>query len=53
MDLKIIDERLQNIESLLSTQKEVLNLNEVAILTGLSKSTLYRMKTAFKYIENE
>lgn len=36
------DERLKNIESLLSLSKRVLNLNEVCDLTGLSKSTLYK-----------
>ena len=37
------DERLSNIESLLSFQKIVLNINEVSKLTGLSKSTIYKM----------
>jgi len=43
MDLQTIDERLQRIEDFLRVRKDILNLNEVAILTGLSKSTLYRM----------
>ena len=38
-----IDERLNNIESLLSITKTVLNINEVARLTGLSKSTIYKL----------
>jgi excisionase family DNA binding protein len=43
MDLNIIDDRLRNIESLLLSQKVVLNFNEVAIYTGLSKSYLYKL----------
>ena len=38
-----IDNRLKNIESLLSAQKNVLNLDEVVDLTGLSKSHLYKL----------
>lgn len=38
-----IDNRLKNIESLLSGQKNVLNLDEVVGLTGLSKSHLYKL----------
>ena len=41
--LKKQDERLKKIESLLSAQKNVLNLNEVCILTGLSKSHIYKL----------
>lgn len=37
------DERLKNIESLLSLQKNVLNIDEVCILTGLSKSHIYKL----------
>jgi excisionase family DNA binding protein len=37
------DERLKNIESLLSLQKNVLNLDEVCTLTGLSKSHIYKL----------
>lgn len=37
------DERLKNIESLLSLQKNVLNLDEVCRLTGLSKSHIYKL----------
>ena len=40
---KSIDERLRNIETLLSSQKTVLNFDEVAIYTGLSKSYLYKL----------
>ena len=35
--------RLQNIEELLLTQKTVLKLDEVILLTGLSKSYLYKL----------
>jgi len=42
-DLKSIDDRLRNIESLLLTQKTVLNFDEVASYTGLSKSYLYKL----------
>ena len=37
------DERLRNIESLLSVQKNVLNIDEVCTLTGLSKSHVYKL----------
>ena len=40
---KSIDERLRNIETLLSSQKTVLNFDEVAAYTGLSKSYLYKL----------
>jgi excisionase family DNA binding protein len=36
------DERLKNIENLLSLSKSVLNIDEVSKLTGLSKSTVYK-----------
>jgi len=42
-NLQQFDERLKNIESLLSTQKNVLNLDEVCKLTGLSKSHVYKL----------
>ncbi len=38
-----INERLSNIEALLLTQKTVLNFDEVAGYTGLSKSYLYKL----------
>lgn len=41
--LKIIDERLSKIEILLLAQKTVLNFDEVAAYTGLSKSYLYKL----------
>jgi len=41
--LKKQDERLRNIESLLSVQKNVLNIDEVCTLTGLSKSHVYKL----------
>lgn len=41
--LQMIEERLKNIESLLSLQKTVLNFDEVAAYTGLSKSYLYKL----------
>jgi excisionase family DNA binding protein len=46
MDLNIIDDRLRNIESLLLSQKVVLNFNEVATYTGLSKSYLYKLTSS-------
>ena len=39
----MIDERLRNIETLLLSQKTVLNFDEVADYTGLSKSYLYKL----------
>ena len=42
-DLQSIDERLSNIETLLLSQKTVLNFDEVALYTGLSKSHLYKL----------
>lgn len=41
--LQQIDERLCNIEALLLSQKTVLNFDECAIYTGLSKSHLYKL----------
>ncbi len=41
--LQSIDERLSNIETLLLSQKTVLNFDEVAVYTGLSKSHLYKL----------
>ena len=43
MDLQIIDQRLERIESLLLNQKTVLNFDEAAEYTGLSKSHLYKL----------
>jgi len=43
LNLKIIDDRLRNIETLLLLQKTVLNFDEVAAFTGLSKSYLYKL----------
>lgn len=42
-NLQTIDERLSNIEALLLSQKTVLNFDEVAVYTGLSKSHLYKL----------
>ena len=42
------DKRLQNIESLLSSQKEVMNLDEVSLFTGLSKSHIYKLTSTGK-----
>jgi excisionase family DNA binding protein len=42
-NLKSIDERLRDIEALLLSQKTVLNFDEVAAYTGLSKSYLYKL----------
>ena len=41
--LQRIDERQRNIETLLLSQKTVLNFDEVASYTGLSKSYLYKL----------
>ena len=41
--LQQIDERLSNIETLLLSQKTVLNFDEVVTYTGLSKSHLYKL----------
>ena len=43
MDIKKIDDRLRSIENLLLSQKTVLNFDEVAAYTGLSKSYLYKL----------
>jgi excisionase family DNA binding protein len=43
MDLEIINNRLSKIENLLIGTKEVLNFDEVAAYTGLSKSYLYKL----------
>ena len=42
-DLTTIDARLKSIESLLLTQKTVLNFDDVVSYTGLSKSYLYKL----------
>jgi excisionase family DNA binding protein len=42
-NLQSIDDRLRNIETLLLSQKTVLNFEEVAAYTGLSKSYLYKL----------
>jgi len=42
-NFKSIDDRLRNIEALLQSQKAVLNFDEVAAYTGLSKSYLYKL----------
>ena len=36
-------DRLEKIEHLLHSQKDVLNINEVCSLTGLSKSHMYKL----------
>ena len=43
VNLESLDERLRNIESLLLTQKTVLNFDEAADYTGISKSYLYKL----------
>jgi excisionase family DNA binding protein len=43
MELQQLEQRLRNIETLLLTQKTVLNFDEVASYTGLSKSYLYKL----------
>jgi len=42
-ELQSIDERLSNIETLLLSQKTVLNFDELVVYTGLSKSHLYKL----------
>lgn len=41
-----LDERLSRIEALLLSQKTVLNFDEVAVYTGLSKSHLYKLTSS-------
>ena len=41
--LQQINERLSNLETLYLSQKTVLNFDEVAVYTGLSKSHLYKL----------
>ncbi|MBC5774240.1 helix-turn-helix domain-containing protein [Pontibacter sp. KCTC 32443] len=43
MELQQLEQRLRNIETLLLTQKTVLNFDEAASYTGLSKSYLYKL----------
>ena len=45
-NLERIDIRLSNIESLLLSQKTVLNFDEVTCYTGLSKSYLYKLTSS-------
>lgn len=45
-NLQSIDNRLRNIETLLLSQKTVLNFEEVAAYTGLSKSYLYKLTSS-------
>ena len=42
-DLQTIDKRLEKIERLLSTAKDVFNIDELAEFTGLSKSHIYKL----------
>jgi excisionase family DNA binding protein len=44
--IEIINERLDRIENLLISKKDVLNLNELCSYTGLSKSYLYKLTSA-------
>jgi excisionase family DNA binding protein len=44
--LQSIDDRLRSIETLLQSQKTVLNFDEVATYTGLSKSYLYKLTSS-------
>jgi excisionase family DNA binding protein len=46
MEIKQLEQRLRNIETLLLTQKTVLNFDEVASYTGLSKSYLYKLTSS-------
>ena len=43
INYQTIDERLKNIETALLSQKTVLNFDEIATYTGLSKSHLYKL----------
>jgi excisionase family DNA binding protein len=45
-NLKSIDDRLRNIETLLLSQKKVLNFDEIKAYTGLSKSYLYKLTSS-------
>lgn len=45
-NLQRIDDRLRNIETLLLSQKTVLNFDEVVAYTGLSKSYLYKLTSS-------
>jgi excisionase family DNA binding protein len=45
-NLKSIDDRLRSIETLLQSQKTVLNFEEVVAYTGLSKSYLYKLTSS-------
>ena len=38
-----INERLDNIESLLKSQKLIFNIEELSKFTGISKSTIYKL----------
>ncbi len=42
-NLKKIEETLKRLETMVTNQKTVLNLEEVATYTGLSKSHLYKL----------
>ncbi|NDK56814.1 helix-turn-helix domain-containing protein [Pontibacter fetidus] len=46
MELQELEQRLLNIESLLLSQKTVLNFDEAAAYTGLSKSYLYKLTSS-------
>lgn len=46
MEITEINERLANIEALLLTNKSVLNFDELAVYTGLSKSHLYKLTSS-------
>ncbi|MFD2246368.1 helix-turn-helix domain-containing protein [Pontibacter ruber] len=46
MEFQQLEQRLRNIETLLLSQKTVLNFDEAASYTGLSKSYLYKLTSA-------
>jgi excisionase family DNA binding protein len=46
MELQQLEQRLRSIETLLLTQKTVLNFDEVVNYTGLSKSYLYKLTSS-------
>ena len=46
--VETILEKLENLERLALLNKSVLNFDEVAVYTGLSKSTLYKLTSSKK-----
>ena len=46
--LDTILKRLDELEERLSSEKTILSINEVSILTGISKSTIYKLTSQHK-----